>query len=132
MSGDAAKQAADAAFRAGEYAEAVNLYTLALDSSPPPHHVLLSNRSAAALRCNDVAAAAADALDSLREEPCYAKGLYRLAQALLKAGWSAAAHAAFTLGAELNNGAEEMVAGVAEVRQPQSWLRRLGPTPVPG
>ncbi len=110
------KAAADAAFRSGDSAGAVQLYGAALEAGGGvAAHLLHANRSAAALRCGDAALAAADALACLRLEPSYVKAYYRLGAALQAAGWVQLALASFLAGADRSN-SDEMAAGVAEVR----------------
>ena len=121
------KAKADAAFRSGAAAEAAALYGEALaalagagDASDKAH-ILRANRSAALLKCGDVAGAAADALACVRLDASYTKGFYRLGAALLKAGWLPEALRAFEAGekaAKTPAAAAEMAAGATEVRAP--------------
>jgi hypothetical protein len=117
---DSIKARADAAFRAGDAAEAVGLYgeALACGAASPPPHVLHANRSTAALRAGDAPLAVTDALACLRIDASYVKGYYRLGAALLKAGWTELALQAFLAGKERCGGSSEMNAGINEVRHP--------------
>jgi hypothetical protein len=84
------------AFAAGEYAQAVLFYSLALDkadelpdkntsSSTPPlfaRHVILANRSAAFLKLGEHEKALADASSAHEMEPTYVKAVFRKGLAL--------------------------------------------------
>lgn len=115
------KARADAAFKAGASADAAALYgeALAAGGSSDKRHILHANRSAALLKLGDAAGAAADALQCVRLDASYTKGFFRLGAALNRAGWSALALRAFTVGqdaAKTPAAAAEMAAGAAEVR----------------
>jgi stress-induced-phosphoprotein 1 len=116
------KARADAAFRAGNSAEAVGLYgeALARGAAAPAAHVLHANRSTAALRAGDAPLAVTDALACLRLDASYVKGYYRLGAALLKAGWTELALEAFLAGKERCGGSTEMNSGINEVRPPHA------------
>lgn len=74
--------------RAGDHAQARNQYTQALEAVHASGqtcdvlHILFGNRSAAALKLGDAAAAAEDARSCLSVDPGYIKGWFRLASAL--------------------------------------------------
>ena len=99
---EAQKAKGNEAFVAGEYAQAVLLYTLALDraselpgaqspssSSPEsntkplfPRHVVLSNRSACFLKLGHHDKALEDGSEAERLDPTYVKGIFRKGLAL--------------------------------------------------
>lgn len=79
---DANKSLGDAAFRAGNFPEAISHYSSAL-SLDPTHFVLLSNRSAAFLKNGEKSKALHDAQACVEASPTtFAKGYSRLAAAL--------------------------------------------------
>ena len=77
---DSYKTTADAAFRLGNFVEAIDSYSnaIALD---PTNHVLLSNRSAAHLKQGNKSKALQDAKACIEAEPSFSKGYSRLAAA---------------------------------------------------
>jgi tetratricopeptide (TPR) repeat protein len=77
---DAYKASADAAFRGGNFAEAVTQYTHSLELDPT-NHVLLSNRSAAHLKLHHKSKSLQDAKACLEANPTFSKGYSRLAAA---------------------------------------------------
>ncbi|GFH57564.1 hypothetical protein CTEN210_14040 [Chaetoceros tenuissimus] len=89
---EAQKAKGNEAFMNGEYAQAVLLYTLALDRAAElpdtddlgagkkqlfPRHVVLSNRSASFLKLGHHDKALDDATEAERLEPSYVKGVFR-------------------------------------------------------
>ena len=83
------------AFAAGEYGQALLLYTLALDKADElpdkdnkggkqlfPRHIVLSNRSAAFLKLGQHEKALADGTKAQELEPAYVKGAFRRGLAL--------------------------------------------------
>jgi len=74
------KTAGNAAIVAKNYAEAITLYTEALDLSPagPNSHVYYSNRAAAHCHVSDYKSAISDCEASLALEPTYVKAVARL------------------------------------------------------
>jgi len=78
---DANKSLGDAAFRSGNFSEAISHYSQAL-SLDPTHFVLLSNRSAAYLKNGEKSKALHDAQACVEASPTFAKGHSRLAAAL--------------------------------------------------
>lgn len=85
------------AFVAGEYAQAILLYTLALDKAAElpdandignskeqlfPRHIVLSNRSASFLKLGHHDKALKDGSEAARLEPTYVKGVFRKGLAL--------------------------------------------------
>lgn len=95
---EAQKAKGNEAFVAGEYAQAVLLYTLSLDRSAElpdssassteqtkqlfPRHVVLSNRSASFLKLGHHEKALADGTEAERLDPTYVKGIFRKGLAL--------------------------------------------------
>ena len=82
---DAWKQDGDDAFRAGDYAAAIQHYTSGL-SLDPEHGTLLSNRSAAYLQRGEKSKALYDAQACVRVGTMGLKGISRLAAALQSLG----------------------------------------------
>ncbi len=85
------------AFVAGEYAQAILLYTLVLDRAAElpdantdsqskqqlfPRHIVLSNRSACFLKLGHHEKALADGIEAERLDPTYVKGIFRKGLAL--------------------------------------------------
>lgn len=79
------------AFGAGEYAQAVLLYSLALDKATElpdtnntlfPRHVVLANRSAAFLKLGNHEKALVDGIKAQELDPLYIKGVFRRGLAL--------------------------------------------------
>ena len=81
------------AFAAGEYAQAILLYSLALDKADElpdkgsqkqlfPRHVCFANRSASFLKMGDFDRALADATRAKEIDPTYVKGIFRKGLAL--------------------------------------------------
>jgi len=94
---EAQKTKGNEAFVAGEYAQAVLLYTLALDKATElldavemsdsgkelfPRHIVLSNRSACFLKLGHHEKALADGTEAEIMEPSYVKGVFRKGLAL--------------------------------------------------
>ena len=75
----------NAFFRRGEYAEAIDAYTRALDVVPDDAGCL-SNRAAARLKVGDAEAALEDASAALRSDPDHDKARRRRAQARVELG----------------------------------------------
>ena len=82
---DAWKQDGDDAFRAGDYAAAIQHYSAGL-SLDPDHGALLSNRSAAYLKRGEKSRALHDAQACVRVQSMGLKGISRLAAALQSLG----------------------------------------------
>ena len=89
------KSRGNEAFGSGEYAQAVLLYSLALDKAAElpdkgttgdkqlfPRHIVLSNRSAAFLKLGDHANALKDGTKAQELDPTYVKGIFRRGVAL--------------------------------------------------
>lgn len=96
------KQAADAAFKSGDFREAVVQYSHALRFAPESE-TLLSNRSAAFAKLSLFQKALHDACRAEELRPAWAKVCFRKGQALRGSRRSAAAVEAFLRGRELDN-----------------------------
>ena len=72
----------NAAFKAGNFAEALEKYSAAI-ALAPENHLLYSNRSLAHHSAGDFEAAKKDAEKALELSPEFIKGFHRLANALL-------------------------------------------------
>ena len=90
---EANKARGNEAFAAGEYAQAILLYSLALDKADElpdkdsekqlfPRHIVLSNRSASFLKMGEHEKALADATRAQEIDPTYVKGVFRRGLAL--------------------------------------------------
>lgn len=129
------------AFAAGEYGQAVLLYTLALDKADElpdqekegakqlfPRHIVLSNRSASFLKLGDHEKALADGTKAHEVEPAYIKGVFRKGLALHAMGRYqeaiqslAAAHKI-----EPKNKQIKQALQFSEVRMTQEMRKRMG------
>mmetsp|Transcript_471 Transcript_471/g.756 ORF Transcript_471/g.756 Transcript_471/m.756 type:complete len:542 (-) Transcript_471:38-1663(-) len=129
------------AFGAGEYGQAILLYTLALDKADElpdkgnkggkqifPRHIVLSNRSAAFLKLGDHEKALVDGTKAQETEPTYVKGIFRRGLALHAMGRYqdaieslAAAHKI-----EPKNKQIKQALQFAEVRMTQEMRKRMG------
>ena len=87
---DAAKEAGDAAFRNGNYQEAVDKYSDAIRdnaaSGTNPKHVLFSNRCAAYAKLGNWDKSLEDALACITASPTFVKGWTRKGAALFEKG----------------------------------------------
>eukprot|EP00960_Hanusia_phi_P071695 767610-Hanusia_phi.AAC.1 len=87
---DAAKDAGDAAFRNGNFQEAVEKYSQAIRdnaaSGTNPKHVLLSNRSAAYAKLGNWDKSLEDAVACIAASPTFVKGWTRKGAALFEKG----------------------------------------------
>jgi DnaJ homolog subfamily C member 8 len=116
----------NAAFAAGNYARAVELYSAAIDRDGGRSHVLYSNRSAALLARGgpgDALAAISDANTALRLDPGFAKAYHRKGCALVAIGEVDDAIAVFSAGirvdpasAALKEGLQQATAAAAAKR----------------
>lgn len=80
---EAAKKAANGLFQQKKYAEALTLYTLAVELTDGQRHVYLSNRSACLQALGRWERAADDARRVVELEPAFAKGHLHLARSLV-------------------------------------------------
>lgn len=76
------KAEANAAFRGGDFGEAINMYTLAIAVGKESDDSLFQNRSIAYMRLGDAKSALQDALKCVEINPNNPKGHYRKARAL--------------------------------------------------
>ena len=95
-----AKEAGNAAFKSGDYAEAVTQFTLAIEADPTP--VLYSNRSAAYAKQEKYKEALLDANKCIDLKPDWAKGHSRRGAAYVGLKNWRAAIAAYEAGLELD------------------------------
>jgi tetratricopeptide (TPR) repeat protein len=130
------------AFAAGEYGQALLLYTLALDKADElpdkdvpgerqlfPRHIVLANRSAAFLKLGDHEKALNDASKAQNLNPAYVKGIFRRGLALHAMGRHQrseieALAAAYKL--EPKNKQIKEALQFAEVRMTQEMRKRMG------
>ncbi|KAF0699381.1 Aste57867_10042 [Aphanomyces stellatus] len=121
---DGIKQQGNAAFASKNYTSAVELYTKALTLTPNSH-TLLGNRSAARYHLQKLVEAKDDAEAALSIEPTWAKGHFRLGQALAAMGQFDGAAAAFEEAAKLKPSDKSSTALAAEMRQKADNEKRL-------
>jgi len=142
---DAQKSKGNEAFSAGEYGQAVLLYTLTLDRAAElpdladnnnapvtgkqlyPRHMVLSNRSAAFLKLGHHDKALADGTEAARLEPAYVKGVFRKGLALHAMGKysEAITPLAAALKIEPKNKQIKQALQFAEVRMQQEIRQRI-------
>lgn len=125
------------AFGSGEYAQALLLYSLALDKARElpdqdtnalfPRHVLLANRSAAFLKLGQHEKALADAVSAQALDPTYIKGVFRRGLALHAMGQyqDAIVVLAEAHKMEPNNKQIKQALQFAEVRMTQEMRKRM-------
>lgn len=137
------KSRGNEAFAAGEYAQAVLLYTLTLDRASElpdanddpssckkwlfPRHIVLSNRSASFLKLGHHDKALKDAMEAERLEPSYVKAVFRKGLALHAMGRyeEAIAPLAAALKMEPKNKQIKQALQFAEVRMHQELRKRM-------
>mmetsp|Transcript_3765 Transcript_3765/g.4292 ORF Transcript_3765/g.4292 Transcript_3765/m.4292 type:complete len:564 (+) Transcript_3765:77-1768(+) len=139
---EAQKTKGNEAFVAGEYAQAILLYTLALDKATElldtveandsekelfPRHVVLSNRSACFLKLGYHEKALADGIDAEKIEPSYVKGVFRKGLALHAMGryQEATISLAAALKLEPKNKQIKRALQFADVRLQQDMRKRM-------
>ncbi len=92
-------------------AEAIQFYSQAI-AGDEEDHTLYSNRSAAYLALSLFEQAAWDAAKSIKLEPCWSKGYYRLGCACLALSRLAEAVSSFEQGIKIDPENKEMVGGI--------------------
>lgn len=135
---EAQKAKGNEAFVAGEYAQAVLLYTLALDRAAElpdsesktqlfPRHIVLSNRSASFLKLGHHDKALADGEEAERLDPNYVKGIFRKGLALHAMGryQDALTSLSTALKIEPKNKQIKQALQFAEVRFQQEMRKRM-------
>jgi hypothetical protein len=132
------KSRGNEAFGAGEYAQAVLLYSLALDKAEElpdkgakqlfPRHVVLANRSASFLKLGEHEKALADGTKAQMLDPTYVKGIFRKGLALHALGRYEEAIQALASAQMLepNNKQIKQSLQFAEVRMTQEMRKRMG------
>ena len=129
------------AFAAGEYGQALLLYTLALDKADElpdkdvpgdrqlfPRHIVLANRSAAFLKLGDHEKALNDATKAQNLNPTYVKGIFRRGLALHAMGRYQEAIEALAAAYKLEPKNKQIKEALqfAEVRMTQEMRKRMG------
>jgi hypothetical protein len=129
------------AFAAGEYGQALLLYTLALDKADElpdkdvpgerqlfPRHIVLANRSAAFLKLGDHEKALNDASKAQNLNPAYVKGIFRRGLALHAMGRYQEAIEALAAAYKLEPKNKQIKEALqfAEVRMTQEMRKRMG------
>jgi hypothetical protein len=129
------------AFSAGEYGQAILLYTLALDKADElpdkgnmgdkqlfPRHIVLSNRSASFLKLGDHEKALADGTKAQETDPTYVKGVFRSGLALHAMGRYQDAIEALAAAHKIEpkNKQIKQALQFAEVRMTQEMRKRMG------
>lgn len=116
------KERATAAFKAGEFREAIEYYTRLLQCTPGSEK-LLSNRSVAYLRVGRCQLALDDARKAQQVSPDFAKVYFRQGQALQGLGRLREAIAAFAEGAKLDSENGEWNREILKTRHMQKALK---------
>nr|GMD94265.1 hsp70-Hsp90 organizing protein 3-like [Ipomoea batatas] len=122
---DEAKGKGNAAFSAGNYAEAVRHFTEAI-SLAPTNHVLYSNRSAAYASLGNYSDALIDAQKTVELKPDWSKGYSRLGAAHLGLHSYDEAVAAYKKGLEVDPNNEALKSGLADAQSAKG--RSRGPS----
>ncbi|XP_019156396.1 PREDICTED: hsp70-Hsp90 organizing protein 3-like [Ipomoea nil] len=125
---DEAKGKGNAAFSAGNYAEAVRHFTEAI-SLAPTNHVLYSNRSAAYASLGNYSDALTDAQKTVELKPDWSKGYSRLGAAHLGLHSYDEAVDAYKKGLEVDPNNEALKSGLADAQSAQA--RSRGPSSSP-
>lgn len=120
----------------GQYAEAVKLYTSAIELDPK-NHVLYSNRSAAHAKAGNYAEALEDANKTVSINPTWSKGYSRKGSALAYLGRHEEAIQAYEKGLQLDPSNQQLASGLAEVKKQaeeaelvsQTWIEKLRANP---
>ncbi|CAK9171146.1 unnamed protein product [Ilex paraguariensis] len=112
---DEAKAKGNAAFAAGNYAEAIRHFTEAIDLSPT-NHVLYSNRSAAHASLNNFTEALSDAQKTVEIKPDWSKGYSRLGAANLGLRQYEDAVSAYKKGLEIDPHNEALKSGLSDAQ----------------
>lgn len=125
---DEAKAKGNAAFSAGNYAEAVRHFTEAINLAPT-NHVLYSNRSASYASLGNYSDALTDAQKTVELKSDWSKGYSRLGAAHLGLHSYDEAVAAYKKGLEVDPNNEALKSGLADAQSSQS--RSKGPSSSP-
>ncbi|GFH17098.1 uncharacterized protein HaLaN_13654, partial [Haematococcus lacustris] len=110
---DALKAKGNAAFSAGQYEEAIDFFSQAIELDPK-NHVLFSNRSAAAASLQRYSEALEDAKQCVALKPDWAKGYSRLGAAHFGLQQLDSAVKAYEDGLALDPGNEQLQSGLAD------------------
>ncbi|KAH9151097.1 hypothetical protein LEN26_002476, partial [Aphanomyces euteiches] len=121
---DQVKQQGNAAFASGNYSSALELYTKAIDLAPTSH-TLFGNRSAAHYHLKQFAEAKRDAEKAISIDPTWAKGHFRLGQALAAMGHYEDAAKSFEEAARFKPSDKSSTTMAAEMRQKAENEQRL-------
>ncbi|GAB5358611.1 hypothetical protein AAMO2058_000473300 [Amorphochlora amoebiformis] len=95
------KEAGNHRFREGKYEEAEKLYSQAIGQDPS-QHVFYVNRANARYQLKNYTGSMLDAQEAIRRCPSFAKGHYRLGEAMMKLGHYQVAAEAYDRGASLD------------------------------
>nr|GFD23167.1 hypothetical protein [Tanacetum cinerariifolium] len=120
---DEAKAKGNAAFSSGNYTEAVQHFTDAINLARD-NHVLYSNRSAAYASLNQFQEALNDAVKTVDLKPDWAKGYSRLGSAHHGLRQFNEAVAAYKKGLQIDPNNEALKSGLAEAERAASSARR--------
>ncbi|KAG6451944.1 hypothetical protein O3G_MSEX007375 [Manduca sexta] len=110
------KEKGNAALASGNYDEAIQCYTTAINLDPN-NHVLFSNRSAAYAKSGNYTAALKDAEQTVAINPTWSKGYSRMGSALAFLGRREEAIAAYEKGLELEPSNHQLAESLKEVKQ---------------
>lgn len=114
-----AKAKGNAAFSAGNYTEAIQHFTEAINFAPT-NHVLYSNRSAAYASLSKFSDALVDAKKTVELKPDWSKGYSRLGAAHLGLHQRDEAIAAYKKGLEIDPNNEALKSGLADAQSAQA------------
>ncbi|VFQ70759.1 unnamed protein product [Cuscuta campestris] len=124
-----AKSKGNAAFSAGDYAEAVRHFTEAINLAPT-NHVLYSNRSAAHASLGNFSDALSDAQKTVELKPDWSKGYSRLGAAHLGLRNYDGAVSAYKKGLEFDPNNDALKSGLADAQSAQARSRRPSSNPM--
>ncbi|CAG9785852.1 unnamed protein product [Diatraea saccharalis] len=110
------KEKGNAALSSGNYKEAIETYTSALNLDPQ-NHVLFSNRSAAHAKAGNYEAALEDAVKTISINPSWSKGYSRKGSALAYLARFEEAIESYQKGLQLDPNNQQLASGLAEVKR---------------
>ncbi|XP_073153546.1 hsp70-Hsp90 organizing protein 1-like [Henckelia pumila] len=125
---DEAKAKGNAAFSAGNFADAVTHFTEAINLAPT-NHVLYSNRSAAHASLNNFSEALSDAQKTVELKPDWSKGYSRLGAAHMGLQNFGDAASAYRKGLEIDPSNEALKSGLSDAER--AFLRTSRPRSAP-
>ena len=125
------KEQGNSALQKGDYIEAINCYTNAIELNPN-NHIYYSNRSAVYLKLKKYHNALADARFCIELAPNFVKGFYRKGVALSNLNKHTAASVAFTAGLEIEPNNQALKDALAQSILRVESARKSKSTPADG